>query len=86
MRENVTEVHGAQLSPEIEQTAEDLLIKGLKDRSLRKDIIKNPTWTFSEALDHVRDMGDTDEVLDLTKEKLDVEVNIMQVNKERPKE
>ena len=64
------------LSPEIEETAKDLLIKGLKNRDLRKDIIKNPSWSFKEAMGYLRDMAATDEVLDLKKDSKDVELEV----------
>ena len=64
----------------MEETAKDLLIKGLKNRDLQKDIIKNPAWFFGEA--YVRDMAATEEVLDLDKGSTEVEVNVMQVKNE----
>ena len=82
LKENVLKVHGPQLSPEMEEIAKDILIKGLKDRNLRKDIIKQPTWSFTMAVEYVKNMAATDEVLDLKSDKQDVEVNIMQVNKD----
>ena len=82
LNNNVEEVHGAKLSEEMEETAKDLLIKGLKNRDLRKDIIKNPTWSFREAITYVRDMAATEEVLDLDKGSTEVEVSVMQVKNE----
>ena len=84
LREKVTEVHGTRLTPELDEIAKDFLIKGLRDRDLRKDIIKNSKWSFDEAIEYVRDMAATDEVLDLKKSSTDVKVNIMQVKKESP--
>ena len=82
LNNNVEEVHGAKLSEEMKETAKDLLIKGLKNRDLRKDIIKNPAWSFREAMTYVRDMAATEEVLDLDKGSTEVEVNVMQVKNE----
>ena len=73
-----------RLTPELDEIAKDFLIKGLRDRDLRKDVIKNSKWSFDEAIEYVRDMAATDEVLDLKKSSTDVEVNIMQVKKESP--
>ena len=84
LREKVAEVHGTRLTPELDEIAKDFLIKGLRDRDLRKDVIKNSKWSFDEAIEYVRDMAATDEVLDLKKSSTDVEVNIMQVKKESP--
>ena len=82
LNNNVEEVHGARLSKEMEETAKDLLIKGLKNWELRKGIIKNPAWSFREAMTYVRDMAATEEVLDLDKGSTEVEVNVMQVKNE----
>ena len=51
LREKVTEVHGTRLTPELDEIAKDFLIKGLRDRDLRKDIIKNSKWSFEEAIE-----------------------------------
>ena len=84
LREKAAEVHGTRLTPELNEIAKDFLIKGLRDRGLRKDVIKNSKWSFDEAIEYVRDMAATDKVLDLKKSSTDVEVNIMQVKKESP--
>ena len=60
LREKVTEVHGTRLTPELDEIAKDFLIKGLRDRDLRKDVIKNSKWSFDEAIEYVRDMAATD--------------------------
>ena len=63
----------------MEETAKDLLIKGLKNGDLRKDTIKNPAWSFREAMTYIRDMAAKEVVLDLDKGSTEVEVNVMQV-------
>ena len=84
LREKVAEVHGTRLTPELDEIAKDFLIKGLRDRDLCKDVIKNLKWSFDEAIDYVRDMAPTHGVLDLKTSSTDIEVNIMQVKKESP--